>query len=134
MPATPADSLRLETEVRSHVRSGEPVRITLRAINTGAAPFELSLTGRTPVFDIIVSREDGEVVWRRLEGEAIPMILQLMTLAPGEALVMHHDWDQQSARREPIAPGTYFVHGAFLTDAQPLRTPAASVRILPRPR
>jgi hypothetical protein len=131
MAATPAQSLRLETDVPRQVRGGEAVPITLRAINTGTSPLELYLTGRSVTFDITVSRPDGAVVWRRLEGETLPMILQLRILAPAETLTLRHDWDQRTTRGQIVAPGTYVVHGALLTDAQPLRTPAASFRIVP---
>ena len=106
--------------------------ITLRVINSGAGPLELSLLGRSPVFAITVSRLDGDVVWRRLEGETAPMILQLRTLAPGETLALHDDWDQRTNRGKLVELGDYVVEGALLTDGQPLRTPEASLRIVAR--
>lgn len=114
------------------MRSGEPVPITLRVVNTDTGPLELSLLGRTPVFAITVTRLRGDVVWRRLEGQTMPMILQLRTLAPGEELVLRDDWDQRTKRGELVEPGDYVVEGALLTDSQPLRTPAASLRIVAR--
>jgi hypothetical protein len=134
MAATPAESLRLETDVPSQVRAGERVPIALRAVNTGTTALELYLMGRSVTFDITVSGPDGAVVWRRLEGETLPMILQLRILAPGETLALRHDWDQRTPRGQIVSPGTYVVQGALLTDAQPLRTPAASFRIVPPPR
>jgi hypothetical protein len=112
------------------VRTGESVPITLRVSNTGTGSLELSLLGRSPVFDITVSRPDGDVVWRRLEGETLPMILQLRSLASGETLTLRDDWDQRTNRGKAVEPGSYLVRGALFTDEQPLRTPAASLRIV----
>jgi hypothetical protein len=132
MTATPAESLRLETDVPSQVRAGEPVPITLRATNTGSRPLEMYLMGRSVTFDITVSRPSGAVVWRRLDGQTVPAILQFRILAPGETLELRHDWDQRATRGRIVSPGTYVVQGALLTDAQPLRTPAVSLRIVAR--
>lgn len=134
MTTTSAESLRLETDVPSQVRVGEPVPIALRAVNSGTTALELYLVGRSVTFDITVSGPDGAIVWRRLEGETVPMILQLRIVAPGETLALRHDWDQRTPRGQIVSPGTYTVHGALLTDAQPLRTPATSFRIVPPPR
>jgi hypothetical protein len=133
MAATPA-TLRLETDVPAEVPQGQDVPITLRAMNAGTTPLELYLMGRSVTFDVTVSRPDRAVVWRRLEGQTLPMILQLRVLAPGETLSLRHDWDQRTTRGQIVSPGTYVVQGALLTDAQPLKTPAASVRIVPPPR
>lgn len=135
MVATRDDSLRLEIEVPPEVRAGAPVPITLRARNAGAAPFELYLQGRTVAFDITVARANGAAVWRRLEGQTIPAILQVRVLTPGESLELHDQWDQRASTGEPVGPGSYTVEGALLTDSpQPLKTPAALLRILPRER
>jgi hypothetical protein len=134
MAATPATSLHLETDVPAEVRQGESVPITLRARNTGTTPLELYLVGRSVTFDVTVARPDGAVVWRRLDGQTLPMILQLRVLAPGETLSVRHDWDQRTTRGQIVSQGTYIVQGALLTDAQPLRTPVASVRIVRPPR
>jgi hypothetical protein len=134
MAATPPESLRLETDVPPEVRVGVPVPITLRAVNTGARPLELYLMGRSPTFDMTIARSDGVVVWRRLEEQTVQAILQLRILAPGETLELRHDWDQRTTRGQPVDAGTYVVRGALLTDAQPLRTPAAPLRIVARAR
>lgn len=135
MVATRDDSLHLEIEVPPEVRAGAPVPITLRARNAGAAPLELYLQGRTVAFDITVARANGAAVWRRLEGQTIPAILQVRVLTPGESLELHDQWDQRASTGEPVGPGSYTVEGALLTDSpQPLKTPAALLRILPRER
>jgi hypothetical protein len=127
-----SSSLHLQTEIPREVIVGEPVPIALRVTNIGARPVELSLVGRSVTFDITVSRRDGAVVWRRLERQTVPMILQLRVLAPEETLEVRHDWDQRAERGELVEPGTYLVQGALLTDGAPLSTPPALVRVVAR--
>jgi intracellular proteinase inhibitor BsuPI len=134
MAATPPESLRLETDVPAQVRVGEGVPITLRATNAGPKPLELYLMGRSPTFDVVITGANGAVIWRRLEGQTVQAILQIRTLAPGETLELRHDWNQRSTRGQPVGPGTYVVQGRLITDAQPLRTPAAPLRIVARTR
>jgi hypothetical protein len=126
-----SDSLRVETVAPSRVRAGEPVPITLRLINTTSKPLTLYLRGRTIAFDLTVTRANGEVVWRRLEGETVPAILQVKELAPGEVLELEDTWDQATKLEEPASPGNYTVQGAVLTDQpEPIWTPAVPVRIV----
>jgi hypothetical protein len=125
---------RLEIEVPPRVVAGEPVRIVLRATNDAAGPLELYLMGRSVTFDVTVTGTDGTVVWRRLEGQTIPAILQVRFLAPGESLELEHVWDQRTNTGDLVAPGTYTVTGAIHTDSQPLKTPTAPLRIMPPER
>lgn len=108
-------ALRFDVVVPPVARSGEVVPVTLRVRNDGRQAVELYLQGRPIAFDIIVSRADGRVVWRRLEGRTIPAILQVRVLGPGEALELADTW-------RAGAPGRYTVQGILLTDAEPLRT------------
>ncbi len=95
----------------------------LRVRNDGEAPLELTLRGRTITFDIVVKDASGRVVWRKLDGAAIPAIARLLTLAPGAQLALRTRWDQRDRAGTTIAAGAYTVHGALLTDADaPLET------------
>ncbi|HEY8470515.1 MAG TPA: BsuPI-related putative proteinase inhibitor [Longimicrobiales bacterium] len=130
--AATSDSLAFTIHVPDSVRAGEPVPIALRVTNRTSAPIDLHLLGRTIAFDIVVTREDGTPVWRRLEGQAVQSILQLRTLAPGETLELSDRWDQRGRGGAAVPPGLYRVHGELPTDEpEPLRTPPASLRILP---
>jgi hypothetical protein len=130
--ASPPDSLRFEIDVPSSAREGEPVPITLRVSNDGSQPIELHLRGRTIAFDIIVAGEDGEVVWRRLEGQTVPAILQVIDLAPGRSLELRDIWSQETNAGEQVGPGLYRVNGALPTGSlRALETPARPLRILP---
>lgn len=128
-PAT-SDSLRLRLETPERVTAGEAVPMTLRAENVTDGPVELHLRGREIVFDLVVTRSDGTVAWRRLEGEVVPAILRLETLPAGEALVLEATWDQRANDGSPVAPGVYTVRGELLTEAEPLVTPTDTLRIV----
>jgi intracellular proteinase inhibitor BsuPI len=125
--------IRFEIDLPRQVAAGEPVPITLRAKNTGPKPIDLYLRGREIAFDITVANEDGETVWRRLEGRTVPAILQVRTLSPGESLELSDVWDQQSNAARPAGPGLYTVEGTFPTDSRPpAKTPSATLRIIRR--
>jgi Intracellular proteinase inhibitor len=107
------------------------VPITLRLTNTTSKPITLYLRGRAIAFDLTVTRADGEVVWRRLEGETVPAILQVKELAPGEALALEDTWDQRTNLGDTADPENYTVQGAVLTDQpDPIRTPAVPISIV----
>ncbi len=112
------------------VRVGQPVPIVLRLKNVSDRPVEAHFLGRTIAFDVIVSRENGAVVWRRLEGLAIPTILQIRTLQPGESLEWRETWTQRTNRGADVAPGTYVVRGELPgDDPTPRRTMETRIRI-----
>ncbi len=115
------DTLALELLLPRSVRAGEPVPMTLRVQNRTARTLDLYLRGRSPTFDVVVARPDGEVVWRRLEGEIIPAIALLRPLAPGERLEIAASWDQRTGRGL-ITPGNYTARGLLLTEGEPLET------------
>jgi intracellular proteinase inhibitor BsuPI len=124
------DSLRLELLLEPRVRAGEPVRFRLRVQNVAQRPLDLYLRGRTITFDVLISRAVGGVVWRRLEGEIIPAIVQLRPLAPGERLEAEAVWDQRANDGKRVEPGEYVVDASLLVEGEPLRTPQRSLTIL----
>ncbi|MGH7519169.1 MAG: BsuPI-related putative proteinase inhibitor [Gemmatimonadales bacterium] len=133
LAAMPADSPTVELDVPREVRVGEPVPMTLRVTNTADRPLTLRLRGRPIAFDLVVRRDDSTIVWRKLEGAMIAMVLQLRTLAPGETLELEDVWRQQDAEGTRVSPGDYIVTGALLTDSStPLESPPAALRILAR--
>ena len=123
------DSLRLRLVVPPEARRGEPVPIVLRVENGADRPLELYLRGRTITFDVVV-RAGTDTVWRRLEGEIIPAIVQLRVLAPAETLELRAVWNQQAADGRGVAAGDYTVQGLVLTEhPEPLATPVVPLRI-----
>ena len=106
--------------------------MVMRLSNTGNAARDLALQGRPSAYDVIVTRRDGAIVWRRLEGEVIQSILRLQTLAPGESLEFRQSWNQRDNSGQRVPPGEYFVTGVLPTDPPAeVRTQAVALRILP---
>ena len=124
-----SESLRLELDVPPEVRVGSTVPITLRVTNVGDQPVDLYLRGRTIAFDIIVRRDRGEVVWRRLDHEIIEAILRIETLAPNQVLELRADWNLRTTAGDPVTPGTYVAQGVLFTNGAELRTAPASIHV-----
>ena len=116
MPAVVPASLRISIDVLAEVRVGETVPMTLRLQNIGDRSLDLYLRGRTIAFDVVVTRNDGSVVWRRLEGEIIPAIIQHVLLGAGEVLALETEWDQRATAGTPVEPGLYYVQATLPTD------------------
>jgi hypothetical protein len=129
---TSGDGMRFEVILPDSVRLGAPVPIVLRLTNAGDRPLTLYLQGRPLAFDITVSDRNGQVVWRRLEGEVLQSILAIRTLEPGAVLELRDTWTQQTDAGHPVSPGNYLVIGSLPTDRpEPLRTPPRTLHIVP---
>lgn len=125
------DSLRLILELPDSVEAGRDVPMTLLATNPTDRPLDLYLTSEPPAFDLTVTDSAGEVVWRRLEGEILTMVLRLETLEPGGTLSLSDVWDQRDAEGAPVPPGTFTVRGELLTEQGPVPTKPQTLTILP---
>jgi hypothetical protein len=124
--------MRLQISVPARVRAGEPVPVTLTVTNQSDVPLTLHLMGRPEAFDVVVRRAGGEVVWRRLEGATIAMILRVETLAPGDSLRFEDVWLHRTNAGIPVEPGDYTVTGELPTARPgPLRTSPAPLHIDP---
>jgi hypothetical protein len=123
--------LRISIDVPAAVRVGETVPIALRLENLGDRPLDLYLRGRTIAFDVVVTRDDDVAVWRRLEGEIIPAIIQQVLLDAGETLELRTAWDQRTTAGLPVEPGRYFVQALLPTDASdPLTSQVALLHVV----
>jgi hypothetical protein len=132
VPESAADSLRLELEAPAEVPAGAVVTIRLRLRNTGAEPAVVYLLGRAITFDIVITRVDGDTVWRRLSGEPVQAIIQVRQLEPGGELLLEDVWDQRDRAGKPVPPGDYRVRGLLFTDQPaPWATEPATLRIIP---
>jgi hypothetical protein len=125
------DSVALRLLLPPRAVAGEPVPIVLRLTNTTAQPLTLALQGRPIAYDIILTREDGSVVWRRLEGEVVAAILAVRELGPAESLEFQATWDGRDRSGKTAAPGRYLVTGVVPTDEpEGLRTRPASLTVV----
>lgn len=125
--------LHLRLEIDPVVRASEAVPMRLVLENRGDEPVDVELTGRPPAFDFRVLTGTGKEVWRRLDGVAISLILQPVTLEPGETLDFIHRWDQQDQVGRPVPPGSYRAQ-AILPVVEPhdgWRTELVEFRIIP---
>lgn len=127
---TAGDSLGLELVLPRLVRAADSVSIRLLARNRTRRTLDLYLRGRTPTFDVVIARSDGEVVWRRLEDEIIPAIVHLRPLGPGQLLEAEAVWDQRTNQGRPLPPGEYTARGLLLVEGDPLETPWVPFRAL----
>lgn len=126
-----AESLQFTIVVPPLVHVAQPVRITLRLTNVTDHPVAVYVVGRPIAFDIVIAREDGPVVWRRLEGAAVASILQVRTVRPRETMELSDLWPQRGSDGKPVPPGTYDVWGVLPSDApEPRRTATVKLRIM----
>jgi intracellular proteinase inhibitor BsuPI len=109
---------------------GGSVRLELAIQNRSDQDAVLHLGGRPITFDLVVTRPDGQEVWRRLKGQVLLAILQITRLGPHEALRFVHDWDQRDNTGETVPPGSYLVFGQVHGDP-PLTTDIASLSVVP---
>ena len=116
MALTPPAQLRISLTAPESARLGSTVPVIIQVQNTGDAAIELYLRGREIAYDVLFKDATGETVWRRLEGEVIPGVIQLRVLVPGEVLELSHKWNQRTNRGELVRPGVYTVEGTVLTD------------------
>lgn len=127
-----SDTLRLELEVPEEVPLGSPVTVVIRARNLTDRALTLHLLGTDIVYDLLVWRRDGTLIYRRLEGRSFPMVLRIVTIGPREALTLTGTWDQRTSAGAVVEPGSYRTQAELPTDAAPLKTPTLSFRIRPR--
>lgn len=129
----PADSLQLELLVPGRIRAGDAVRFTLRVRNPTPRKLDLYLQGRTATFDVVVTRAEGDTIWRRLEGEIIPAIVHLRALDPGEQFEVSGRWDQRGRDGRLVIPGRYIARALLLVEGAPLESPAVQIAIVGTP-
>ena len=126
------DSPTVTVEVPSEVRARQPIPMTLRVTNPTSRPLTLYLRGRPVAFDLVVAQTDGAIIWHRLAGAVITMVLQVRTLAPGETLEFKDTWKQTTKTGRRVPPGDYVVTGELPTDGpRPFVSPSVALRILP---
>ena len=132
LPPPPDYSIQITLDIPGNVPLGERVPIAVRITNITERPITLSLVGRDAIaFDIVVTREDGKVVWQRLAHTAVQAILQLVTIAPGKTLELRDEWRQRGDAGAVVPTGDYTVVGEVPTEMprRPLRTPPGRLRI-----
>lgn len=103
--------IRLQLLAPSRVPQGGTVPFTLRIVNAGRRPATLYVQGRPPAFDLMVHDASGRLVWRRLAGASVAMVLGVRQLAPGDVVDLEDVWRQTDAAGNPVPPGRYLLTG-----------------------
>ncbi len=126
-----ADSLNVELEAPSQVKSGEIASLKLSVLNVTAD--HLTLAVGDDSYDFFVTREDGTRVWRYWYGKIAEDYLAFLTLEPGEVKEYEVKWDLKNIGEvwwelidsdeldlvdadyepEPLPAGTYLLYGVF---------------------
>jgi hypothetical protein len=125
------DSLEMSLVVPSRAAVGSALTFKLQVRNREPRPLDLYLRGRTTTFDVIVMGPEAQTdtVWRRLEGEIIPAIVHLRTLAPDEGLELETRWDLRTRHGKSVVPGAYTARALLLLESGTIEAPAAGFRI-----
>ena len=127
-----ASGIRLQLLAPARISEGEPVSFTLRIVNAGSRPATLYHQGRSPAFDLVVRDDAGRMVWQRLAGATLLMILGIRQLAPGETLQLEDTWSQQDNAGRPVPPGRYRLTGIVPGEpGRELRSPEIVLEIAP---
>lgn len=117
------DSLEISLSAPSQACAGDHVPITIMVRNRQARTAGLASVGPDITFDIVIVRDDA-LVWRRLEGQTIPLSLQIRMLEPGASIVLTDTW------HATVDAGVYALRGRIPTDAEPLETPWVEIEIV----
>jgi hypothetical protein len=125
--------LRVSLSVPESAQVGSIIPIAVRLENTGSSRLDLFLRGRTIAFDVFIRDAAGRVVWRHLDGEIVPAIVQVKVLEPGQVLELLCDWNQRGNHGKRVKPGLYTAHGVVFTDDPvPLESSPRQFLISPR--
>lgn len=129
-----SDSITLWFFAPREVRTGEPVPMRVELENTRPGWMDISLGGRAPHADFVVSDAAGRQVWSVYHG-LIPLGNEdLRRLDTNERLVFPFVWNQESgglARAGPRVPaGDYTVRARVRLGGNTVETPRRSLRIV----
>lgn len=105
----------LSLEMKSLVKAGETVALTLKWKNVEDRPVFLTLDGN-PAYDFVVAGPDGAEIWRWSHGQASQDILESRIIEPGRQAVFEAEWSQQDNAGKPVPPGAYSVRGILNTE------------------
>ena len=123
-------ALRAELVAPDTVQAGAPVRFTIRITNQTDKAVDAYFVGREIAFDIVVTRADGQIVWQRLAGKGVQMVLQTRIMQPEESLELGDTWRQQDNDRIPVPAGSYTVEGRVPGQGREMLKTASRVLVI----
>ena len=80
------------------------------------------MRGRSPTFDVIIARDDGGIVWHRLQNEIIPAIALVQFLKAAGQLELSAEWDGRDNKGSLVSPGNYSARALLLVEGTPLES------------
>lgn len=109
----PSSSVSLSLSAPNTVSSKDSIVLSLAVTNVTSR--ELAVPLYAPgddAFDVVVTTETGEVVWRRFAGPAA-LPSGGMILAPHETRVLAVTWNVRDNNGRPLNPGRYRIIGVL---------------------
>jgi hypothetical protein len=94
---------------------GTAVPIKLVVSNTGGTKVQVLQAAPPPAYDLIITRKDGRVIWRRLPPDAVLATAGLLySLTPSQSYDLETiSWDQRDLHGRQVEPGRYEIKGSF---------------------
>lgn len=101
-----------QTEYSTRISPFEPptVYMNLRVFNLSDRPALIEFASGQR-FDFEIHDSSGELIWRWSDGKFFILILELLTIAPGEELSFAASHTLAAPDGEPLPEGTYTVTG-----------------------
>ena len=120
------------TTNQSQYKSGQPVRIAFRVVNTSGKPVTYNF-GTGQRYDITVSNAGGTQIWSWSHGRLFSQNLSVIHLNPGKPLVYTAVWNGRDLSGRPVAPGTYTLEAHLTSNNRPAITGGVIVNTDPDP-
>ncbi len=120
------------TTQKSQYKPGQPVRMTLRVVNTSGKSVIYNF-GSGQRFDIAAANAAGTQVWDWASGKLFTQNLSSLSVAPGKALVYNMVWNGRDASGHPVPPGVYTLSAHLTSDNQATITGGVIVNTDPDP-
>jgi len=120
------------TTSRAAYKSGRPVRMTFKAVNTSGKSVTYNF-GSGQRYDITAANAAGTQVWSWSQGKLFTQNLSSLSIAPGKALAYQAVWNGRDASGRPIPPGVYTLSAHLTSNNQPAITGGVIVNTDPDP-
>jgi len=125
----PFDSITVMMDAPSTAAVGESITVTFAVVNLTDRTVQLELGGPAEsAFDVMVSSEDGALMWRRHVGPVARPAGRLV-LEPYASRMFATTWDLRDASDRPVPPGTYQITGILEGVNQVTKTAEPTVRL-----
>jgi hypothetical protein len=117
------------TTDKKFYKSGEPVKITMTAINQDDRPRSLVFRNGQS-FDVTITPKDADTPrWDWSHDRMFTMAIREVTLKPGETMEFSTTWKQQNNEGSEMPRGDYDVQ-VRLTTEEPVLAPVFSIRLI----